>query len=71
MEPKRSGKKTTKEEVEPGWLTRIKEREHFAKMNSVFSKSIKLIKARDPITYNFGVMHDFMNYSGLSIQHCV
>jgi len=45
----------------------MKEREHNAKMNNLYSQNSFEIRKKDPTAYNFGVMHDFINYSGISI----
>lgn len=53
---------------EPDWVRRIKARDLNSKMKETYSK-LKLVRPDDACLRNYGIMHDFLNYSGLSIQH--
>jgi hypothetical protein len=47
---------------EADWAEKVKEREKKVK------KQQKLLSQHNKILYNFGVLHDFFNYSAMSIQ---
>lgn len=51
------------EHHDESWMIRAREREKRQQ------KKVKLLSQHNKVLYNFGVLHDFFNYSAMSIQN--